>query len=192
MWYSFTMNLYNVAMKLKKGFVFISIALLIFSGFTIYKLIRLNRQYRNALPYRLVGETIEYLSLESTNENVPSLRELPGEMVSILYIFSQPCTICDKNLFYLKKFTRFLDKSVVIRGVVIGNFSDAYKFIQNAEPGFDVYVPEDLNRFIDEFRIKFNQSHLLVCKGKEIKFVRTGELSSDGFPQILRTIRSMK
>jgi hypothetical protein len=181
-----------MAIKFKNAALFIALALLIFSGFTNYKLFKLNRQYRNALPYFLVGETIDYLGLQSTEENGPDLKELPDNKVSILYIFSQPCTPCDKNLIYLKKFARLLDKSAAIRGVVVGDLSEAYEFVQNAKPGFDVYVPEDLNRFTDAFRLKFKHSHLLVCRGKEVQFVKMGELTSDEFTQIIKMIRSMK
>ncbi len=181
-----------MTIKVKNGVLFIALALLIFSGFTNYNLFKLNRQYRNVLPFFLVGETIDYLGLQSTEENVPCLKELSDNEVSILYIFSQPCTPCDKNLVYLKKFARLLDKSASIRGVVVGKLSEAYEFVQNAEPGFDVYVPEDLNRFTDAFRLKFKHSQLLVCKGREIRYVKMGEISSDEFTQILKMIRSMK
>lgn len=150
------MTIESTVKKLKNGVLFIALVLLIFSGFTNYKLFKLLRHYRNALPYLLADETIDYLDLESTDENIPALKELPDNVLSILYIFSQPCTACDKNLIYLKKFPRLLDKSVTVRGVVIGSLSDAYEFVQNAEPGFDIYVPKDLNRFGAEFRLKFN------------------------------------
>lgn len=186
------MIIYYMAIKLKNAVLFIALALLIFSGFTNYKLFKLNRQYRNALPYFLVGETIDYLELQSTDENVPGLRELPDNKLSILYIFSQPCTPCDKNLIYLKKFARLLDKSITIRGIVVGNLSEGYEFTQKAKLDFNIFVPEDLNRFIEAFRLKLKQSHLLVCKGKEIRFVKMGELSSDEFTQILKMIRGLK
>lgn len=72
------------------------------------------------------------------------------------------------------------------------DFSEAYEFAQKSEPGFNIFVPGDLNRFIDEFRLKFKHSQFLVCKGKEIVFVKVGELSSVEFGQILKMIRSMK
>lgn len=178
--------------KLKTGVFYVVLALLIFSGFVNYKLFKINRQYQNALPYFLVGEKIDYLDLESTDENGSGLKELPDNTLSILYIFSRPCTPCDKNLIYLKKFARLLDKSVTIRGVVVGNLSEGYEFTRKAKLDFNIFVPEDLNRFIDEFRLKFKHSHFLVCRGKEIMYVKMGELTSDEFVQILKMIRSMR
>ena len=150
-----------------KNFLFLFVlALLIFSGFINYKLFKLTRHYKNALPYFLVGETIDYLDLQSTEENSPDLKELPENKVSIIYIFSQPCTPCDKNLIYLKKFARLLDKSVAVRGGVVGSLSEGHKFTRNAKLDFRIFVPVELEKFIDEFRLKFKHSQFLVCKGK--------------------------
>ncbi len=178
--------------RIKNGVLLVALALLIFSGFVNYKLFKLNRQYQKALPYLLVGEKIDYLDLQSTDENGPGLKELPDNTLSILYIFSQPCTPCDKNLIYLKKFARLLDKSVIIRGVVVGNLSEAYEFTRNAKLDFNIFVPGNVKRFSGEFRLKFKHSHLIVCRGKEIRFVKMGELSSDEFTQIIKMIRNMK
>lgn len=182
----------NMRQKAKNYLLPMAIALLIFSGYLNYRLFNLNRQYQNALPYYIVGEKIDYLDLQSTDENVPGLKELPENKVSILYIFSRPCTTCDKNLIYLKKFGRLLDKSVAIRGVVLGNLSEGYEFTQKAKLDFNIFVPEDLKRFIHEFRLKFSYSQLIVCRGKEIMFVKMDELSTDEFVRILKMIRNMK
>lgn len=58
--------------------------------------------------------------------------------------------------------------------------------------GFKIYVPQDLNRFKREFRLKFKSSQLIVCRGRTIHFAKMGEISSDEFTEILNMIRSLK
>ena len=172
--------------------MYILFALLIFSVFINYRLFKINAQYKDALPFFIRGERIDYLALQSTDEHAPGLIGLPDNSLSILYIFSRPCTPCDKNLIYLKKFARLLDESVVMRGIVVGNLSEGYEFTQKANPGFAIFVPEDLNRFVKEYRLKFNHSQFIVCLGCEISFVKTGEFSDEEFIRIFNMIRTMK
>lgn len=172
--------------------MYILISLLIFSIFINYRLFKINKHYKDVLPYFIQGEKIDYLALQSTDDHVPGLTGLPDNKLSILYIFSRPCTPCDKNLIYLKKFARLLDESVVMRGVVLGNLSEGYEFTQKTNPGFAIFVPEDLKRSIKEYRLKFNESQFIVCRGSEISFVKTGEFSDEEFIRILNKIRAMR
>lgn len=179
--------------KIGKNYFFIfAIILLLLSGYFNYKLFKVNRYYQQALPYFLPGEQIDYLGLMSTVENMPNLEKLDDSAVQVLYIFSQPCSPCDKNIIYLKKFARLLDKSVIIRGIAVGTLSEGYDFAQKVDLGFNIFVPQDLNRFKKEFRLKFKSSQLIVCQGSTIHFVKTGEISSEEFTEILNMIRSLK
>jgi hypothetical protein len=178
--------------RAKNYLLFIACALLIFSGFFNYKLSKINRYYQQLLPYLVPGERISSFKLLGASENIPDLKELDEAAIQVIYIFSQPCTPCDKNMIFLKKFSRLLDRSVIIRGIIVGNLSEGYDFARKAELDFNVYVPENLDQFKKEFRLKFSYSQLIICRGREIVFVKIGELSSDEFGTILELIRNIE
>lgn len=176
----------------KNYFFIFAIILLLLSGYFNYKLFKVNRYYQQALPYFIPGERIDYLGLQSTDEKAPNPEKLDDSAIQILYIFSQPCSPCDKNIIYLKKFARLLDKSVIIRGIAIGTLSEGYDLAQKVDLGFNIFIPQDLDRFKKEFRLKFKSSQLIVCRGRTVLYVKTGEISSEEFPEILNMIRSLK
>ena len=176
----------------KNYLLFIACVLLVFSGFFNYKLYKISKQYQQSLPYLVPGESISSLKLLGTTEYTPDLKRWDESAIQVIYIFSQPCTICDKNMIFLKKFSRLLERPVIILGIVVGNLSEGYEFARKAELEFNIYVPEDLSKFKKDFRIKFNDSQLILCRGLEIVYVKLGELSSGEFVTILELIRGLK
>jgi len=186
------MVIYYMAIKLKNGVLFIALALLIFSGFTNYKLFKLNRQYRNALPYFLVGETIDYLELISANERYPDLNGLPQGDLSLIYIFPRiSCLACDKNIVYLQKLYNILGDSVSMKGIALADLSEAYELSHKKDFRFPVYIPKDKNRFVEKFRIKINAPQILICIGSKVRYRRLGDLNSQAAVTIIELLKTI-
>lgn len=170
----------------------IAIALLIFSGVVNYKLLKLNRHYQNALPYFIVGEKIDYLDLISADEHYPDLNGLPQGKPVLLYVFPRiSCLACDKNIAYLKKFSKILGENVSIKGIALADLSEAYELSQKEELRFPVYIPNDLNRFLKEFRIKMNMPQLLICIGNKVKYITLGDIAGGDAVSIIELLKNI-
>jgi hypothetical protein len=176
------------------GLVLIFLTVIIFLAFSLIKCIKANNVLKNALPYLLVGEKIDYFDVISVDDQSTETGEtyLSDDKPSLILIFSRPCTPCDKNIIYWKKFSSILSDSVLIYGIILKDLSEAINFSKNARLNFPLYVPKELNKFIKKFRLKFKDSQTIVCVGKEIKYLKLGNISGEDAVKIIKFTRSLK
>jgi thiol-disulfide isomerase/thioredoxin len=148
-------------------------------GFTVFKLYRLNQETKANLPYLLIGEKINYFDLLAKDAKQISVSAFKSDRPVMIFIFSRPCSPCDKNIVYWKKMAEILQDSVDFYGVVLGNATEAFNFAEEARLNLEVYVPVDLYTFILNQRIKLNFSQTILYARNEVKFLKLGVLEGE-------------
>lgn len=76
-------------------------------GFTVFKLYRLNQETKANLPYLLIGEKINYFDLLDKDANQISVSAFKSDRPVMIFIFSRPCSPCDKNIVIGRKWRKF-------------------------------------------------------------------------------------
>jgi peroxiredoxin len=178
--------------KAKKPHVWmvISLAVVVVAGFMIFKLLRINTQLRAHIPYLLPGEKIEYFDLvDGTGRKINSA-DLSNPRPGLIIIFSQPCSGCDKNIPFWKKIADVAGEKIKIYGVVLDSYGAAFEFENRANLNFSIYAPEDIGKFKESLRIKFNYAQTLVYH-KGVKFSHVGELENRDTVKIIKLIRNL-
>lgn len=99
---------------------------------------------------------------------------------TLLIIFSTFCTNCDKNLTFWKRLDHQLKEKVQIIAVVSKGVEQA----QTLKVNFPIYVPEDINGFINDYKVSNSSQTILINKEGEIEWIKVGELNSDDYLKI--------
>lgn len=165
----------------RKTFTLIAVAstIIIILGIALFQSIRLNQKLRNALPYLTVGEAGQYFDLTDMEGNDIDLSTLEEDRLSLIFIFSRPCSPCNKNIVYWKKIAEVLEEDRVhAYGIVLGNLTEAYNFAQDAPLNFKIYVPRDLEKFMGSWRIRTNHPQTILYQNR-VKWIQLGELGSE-------------
>ena len=168
----------------------IIVSILIIAGFTIFRFIQTNKKTRNSLPYLTQGEKIKYFDLIGEEGEKTDSLFLQSNMPSLIFIYSRPCNPCNKNIIFWKKIVEILDGDVSVYGIILDDQNEAFSYSRNANLNFKIYVPEDLDRFIEELRIKLNFSQTIVYH-KGLSFLKLGELESEEVVNIIKLTKSL-
>lgn len=175
-------------MKKDKTFVFglILIGIIIVAGFVIFRLYQINEKNKQELPYLLQGEGIEYFDLidEDAHQINASVFD-GGQRPALIFIFSRPCSPCDKNIAYWRKMKEILKDQVDFYGIVLDETNAAFNFSEEARLNFKVYVPVDLDGFNRKLRIKLNFSQTILYDQGEVKYLKLGKLEGDEATRII-------
>lgn len=177
-------------MKSKKWFVLklTVLALLIVLGYALLKSHQLNRHLREALPYYLVGEEIDYFDIIDMDEKSIDRNALKGDRPSLIFIFSRPCSPCNKNIVFWQKMAEVLKGKVSVYGIILANVTEAYNFSQRAGLNFKIYVPQDIDTFIEKMRIKMNVSQTIVYNGT-VRLVKLGNMEGEEAVSVIKLIK---
>jgi len=165
---------------------FIIFILLIF----IIKLIFLNRDLINSLPYFIKGEKIKYFDLVDMNGKEINAQLLKKDTPSIIFIFSRPCSPCNRNIIYWRRMSDILKGKVNIYGIVLDSISNAKIFASKSELNFPIFVPQDLSGFIKRFRIKLNLPETILYKEGVIRSI-LGEVDGRGVAEIIKSAKGV-
>jgi peroxiredoxin len=158
----------------------ILIIVVIFSTFSIVKLVRANNRLREHLPYLIAGEKIKNFDLIGMNNERITLGHIRESKKPILiFIFSRPCTPCNANIVYWKRMSEILKGRAIVYGIVLDDFKNANDFSLSANLNFDIYVPDQIGRFIKCFRLKFNLSQTILYHSNKVKLLKSGDLSNE-------------
>jgi hypothetical protein len=163
----------------------VGLAIIILSGYTIFKLIRVNEQTRAKLPYLDIGEQIKYFDLIDEDSSRLDSTVINSGRPAMIFIFSRPCTPCQKNLGYWQKFKEILDGQMDFYGIALADASSTFNFAKQAKLNLKLYAPGDLNKFIQVFRIKLNLPQTIIYAQKEVKYLKLGDLEADEAVQII-------
>lgn len=185
----------NSNMKMKKEKVYsllnmVLLAIIIVLGFALYKSLNMNRLLRGSLPYLTPGEAIEYFHLSGMDARTIDASVLKQDIPSLIFIFSRPCSPCNKNIVYWKKMAEILKDKVTIYGVILGKVTDAYNFPENAKLNFNIYVPENIDEFIQKLRIKLNFPQTIVYH-ETVRFVKLGTMEGEDAVSIIKFVKGL-
>jgi len=176
-------------------FIVLSIVLFIISilmSFTLWRCMSANRGLVEKIPYITTEKTIDYFDLTGVDESRVTLEDLKTQENSLVFVFSRPCTPCNKNLVFWNKMAQILSKKVKIYGIVLNDLSEAYNFSKEATLFFDIFVPDELDLFVKAWKIKSNQPLTVLIRNSQPAFVVMGLLEAEDTGEMIKRIREPK
>jgi peroxiredoxin len=168
----------------------ISVSVVVVTGFMIFRLLQLNSQLREHIPYLLTDEKVEYFDLVDRTGGKINAAHLADSRPNLIIIFSQPCSGCDKNIPFWKKIADVAGEKIKIYGVVLDRFGAAFEFENKANLNFDIHAPEDIEKFKESLRIKFNYAQTLVYQDG-VKMSHIGELDHRETIKIIKLLSKL-
>ena len=173
-------------------FIAIIISILIISGFTIFKLVKSNRQLRDASPVLMQGEKLKSTFIIDKDGNRIDL-STPGDFrYRLIYSFSTPCYKCNKNLNVIKRMYAVIGDKIEIIGLIPAGHQDAFEFEEDARLKFKIYIPEELKDFKEKMKIKMNLPYTMLIDGNHVAFIRVGDIEAEDLTTIVRLIKKDK
>ena len=170
---------------------FIPLLIIIILSIFIIKLIGTNNSLKESLPYLIKGEKIKYFNLIDNDGKKIDEKILKHDFPSLIFIFSRPCSPCNKSITYWKRLSSILKGKVNVYGIVLSNATEAHSFSSNAKLNFPIFIPEDINIFIKNFRIKINLPETILYKNGVVH-LRLGEINYKDVTQIVRKAKGVK
>lgn len=171
--------------------ILILCAIIVILGFSLFKSIQVINRLKESLPYLYSGEKIEYFDLTRIQENPTDIDALDNTKPSILFIFSRPCSTCDRNLLPWQKIAKHLSGKVNIYGIILNDMSGAYNFSKKAKLNFPVFVPKNIKKFIEAFRLRNNSSQTIICINNRVASLYMGELEGKDAIKILEFAKQL-
>lgn len=151
-----------------------------------YILWRKNDGLRASLPYLTKGESIRHFDLVGADNRQIDVSVLKEKKVSLIYIFRQPCSTCNASYRLWRQIANIVQpKGVAVHGIVLSGAEEMMKLVESHIP-FPVYIPKDKKSFVEQFRVRFNVEHTILCLGDTIDLVKTDAIDTDDFTTILK------
>jgi hypothetical protein len=160
-------------------------------GYAIFKLHRINEQTKANLPYLYIGEPIQYFDLISDDSQKINTSVFNSGRPAMIFILSRPCTPCQKNLHYWRNFKEIFDDRIDFYAIALTDALSATDFSKHAKLKFKLYVPEDLNKFIQKMRLKLNLSQTILYAQNEVKYLNLGDLEGDEAVNIITLAKKL-
>jgi len=169
-------------------FLFIVIVL----GFISFKYYKENQRIKQALPFLLPGEPIDYFQLASVDDAGADLETLPPGKTGLIFVFARPCTPCNQNIDYWNKLTKILKKNgLSFYGVIIDHHNEAFNFKEQKELNFPLFVPYEPAEFTKRFRLKLKMSQTILFADNTVKYVSIGELDGEDLKNFILRARAL-
>lgn len=171
----------------------ICLSVVLVSGFLIFRLLQINTQLRTKIPYLLPDEKIEYFDLiDKDAKKIDStvLSTASTAKPSLIFIFSRPCSKCNKNIYLWQKIAEISKGRINVYGIVLDSLGAAFDFEESANLNFKIFVPEDITKFKNSLRIVFNFS-MSILYDNGVKYMQLGELQSDDAVEIIKLIKTL-
>jgi hypothetical protein len=181
-------------MGMKESKLFYSLVLvgiIILAGFAIFRLYQINQKTKQELPYLLQGENIECFDLVDEDAQQVDASVFSSGRPALIFIFSRPCSPCDKNIVYWRKMREILEDQVDFYGIIPGNATKAFNFSEKAKLNFKLYVPVHLNEFIQKMRLKLNFSQTILYARGEVKYLKLGKLEGEEAVNIINMAKEL-
>ncbi len=172
------------------NFALVVLVIVILFGFAVFKLYRMNEQTKASLPYLAIGERIEYFDLIGEDASQINVSVFNSERPVLIFILSRPCNPCQKNMKYWQKMKEILLDRVDFYAIILDNATSAFSFSEQANLNFKVFVPVDLNRFIQKMRIKLNLPQTILYVKNEVKYLKLGELEGEEAVNIINMAKN--
>lgn len=139
-----------------------------------------------------LGERIGYFDLigvDGTNVDEAALNAI-CETISVILIFEQPCSICNKNRGLWDKIGKIKSPiEINVYGVILDELESIERFSNMGAVDFNVYSPIDLNQFKNSFQIRSKLSQTIIYRNNKIVYLKVGDLDVEDFFKIKKTIQ---
>ena len=173
------------------NFVLIMLAIIILFSFAVFKLYRLNEQTKAKIPYLTIGEHIDEFDLIGEDALEINASVFNSRRPAVIFIFSRPCNPCQKNIKYWRKMKEILKDRLDFYGIILDDAASAFSFSEKAKLNFKLYVPVDLDRFIQKMRVKLNFSQTILYSKNGVEYLKLGELEGDESVYIINMAKKM-
>ncbi len=108
----------------------------------------------------------------------------------MFFIFSRPCSPCNKNIVYWNKFAELLKEHVDCYGIVLNSLSEAYNFNEKRELKFKIYVPQNLDKFLKEMKLKLNFPQTILYTNR-VEMLKMGDLKPEDAVKIINIAKRL-
>ncbi|MCK4764603.1 MAG: redoxin domain-containing protein [Candidatus Aminicenantes bacterium] len=150
-----------------------------------------NKKLRTTLPYLVPGEKIKYFDVTGANEELVKAEVLTKAPLSLIFIFNRKCSTCDGNILYWNRMAKLVKKdNVKIYGIILPGPTEMFNFKEKAKVSFDLFTPENREKFKNRFRIKINLAQTILCVGDKVGLIKLGQLGGDDYNLFLTTIKN--
>lgn len=166
------------------------ITVLIISLFFNIRLFQENKRLEKFIPFILPGEKISYFDLVDHEANKINETQLKNSGLSVIFIFKEPCSPCNENFQLWKRIAQLskTKEKVKFYGIILKDLNSMVNFYENSKVNFNLYVPEDIEKFRQKLRLRTNFAQTLLCKGNQVHLSAPGKLEGETFTKILRMI----
>jgi len=145
----------------------------LYSGNTSFKM-------QKKAPFLMEGDKIVYFDI-SGEKGILKKTELLNNGYSLIIVFSNNCFSCNKNIPLWNRMS--LLKGLKTYGIILKN-ENLGKFHKIKETKFNLYSPNDINEFKNNFKMNEGIDYTILCKGNEVVYFQMGLLSVDNYFQI--------
>jgi len=166
----------------------LAIVALIVVALYIYKITNENIRLREAIPYLLIGEIIDYFDLKRADGvNVDSTYlNTTDDRLKVIFIFESPCSACNKNLTFWKRMVSQgkREKDIDVFGIIMGSSEELMNAANLNFANFDLYCPIDIEQFKKSLHLKINLPQTILYKNKQVIYIKLGMLLLSDFHEI--------
>jgi peroxiredoxin len=178
----------------KKSFIPISIFAALFIGAiaVILFLMDQNRAIKSHLNSLTPGEKIDYFDLTGSDSEKVDADKLNSLDLSLLFIFKQPCSRCDRNIALWNRIGNILKEDVAIYGIIPGDHSQLAYFYDKAPLNFRLYIPQDLLKFKETMRLRMNLAQTILYRKGMVVYLKNGELEGEDYTYLVTEIKRLQ
>jgi peroxiredoxin len=178
-------------MTKKKYVLYLGIlSVIIISVYVIVMQARENRFLRENIPHLLPGEEISYFQLIGTDTEAINLNALSEKLVFI-YIFKTPCSKCNENVMCWNKMAKILKDKADFYGISLSGYADMLEISKSSGLNFSMYSPEDSEKFIRSWKLKFNIPQTIIYHNGKVLMVKLGNLNGKDYIKMLKKAKSI-
>jgi peroxiredoxin len=141
------------------------------------------------LPTLNQGDKIKYFDLIGVDKEKIDVSVLNNQKISLIFIFSQPCSPCNKNIPYWKKLANIFSETSNIYGIILGDIPGIANFSNSMKFKFKLFCPMDLYKFREKFRLKLNLNQTIICKNEKVIYIKEGDLEPIDYFRIYKIIK---
>jgi len=177
-------------MKIKSIIGIVLLALLTIETYIIIRQVDIIRSIKKEVPFLIKGEQIDYFDLLNVEGTVIDNFTLEKNPHSLVFIFEQPCSECTKNIVYWKKIKNLVKEKIPVYGIVLEDYDETLNFYHSVKLNFNLFFPENKQKFLDRLRIKYNFAQTILLKRNRVDQVKIGNLSSEDFLDVIKILRT--
>lgn len=139
-------------------------------------------------PYLLAGEKILCFDLIDQNGNTSSIKSIENSKVSLIFIFEEPCSPCNKNLVFWKRISAFYSAHVTIYGIVLKEYKNLKDTQNSIMPNFKLFAPVDMKSFRKKMKAESKLAQTILINGNTIHYIKVDNLESIDYFEIVKII----